>query len=230
VTNNILVIQKLEKTFITGEDRLTIINDLDLIVGEGSQIAVTGESGCGKSTLLNIIAGLDVPTAGKIVAEGREINSLAEDGLAEYRSRFLGLIFQFHYLLQDFTALENVYLPAYMVGAKKNAAMSRAKELLDAVGMSHRSAHMPSELSGGERQRVSVARALINDPRLILADEPTGNLDPDNAAMIGELLFSLTANFNKTLILVTHDRELASKAKTGYKLKSGKLWAYGSPD
>ncbi|GMO49492.1 MAG: ABC transporter ATP-binding protein [Treponemataceae bacterium] len=227
--NNVLVIEKLEKTFITGNDRLTIIKDLDLIVEEGSQIAVTGESGCGKSTLLNIIAGLDYPTAGKITVGGYEITSFresgaaAEDRLTEYRARFLGLIFQFHYLLQDFTALENVYLPAYMTGAKKNEAVKRAKELLDAVGLSRRMSHMPSELSGGERQRVSVARSLINNPRLILADEPTGNLDPANAAMIGGLLFSLAANYNKTLILVTHDKDLASKAKTLYRLKDGRL-------
>lgn len=230
MTNNVLVIEKLEKTFITGNDRLTIIKDLDLIVEEGSQIAVTGESGCGKSTLLNIIAGLDSPTAGKITAGGYEITSFresdtaAEDRLTEYRARFLGLIFQFHYLLQDFTALENVYLPAYMTGAKKNEAVKRAEELLAAVGMSHRMSHMPSELSGGERQRVSVARSLINNPRLILADEPTGNLDPANAEMIGGLLFSLAANYNKTLILVTHDKELASQAKTLYRLKDGRLY------
>jgi lipoprotein-releasing system ATP-binding protein len=224
VTNNVLLaITGLEKTFATGNDRLTIIKNLDLTVRAGEQAAITGESGSGKSTLLNIIAGLDSPTAGKIIAGGRGIDSLAEEELAEYRAHFLGLIFQFHYLLQDFTALENVYLPAFMAGEKKKTATERAKELLDAVGMSRRLHHMPSELSGGERQRVSVARSLINSPRLILADEPTGNLDPANAAMIGELLFSLTENYKKTLILVTHDRSLASMAKILYQLQDGKL-------
>jgi lipoprotein-releasing system ATP-binding protein len=219
----VLVVENLKKTFITGNDSLTILDGLDFSAFEGERVAVTGKSGCGKSTLLNLIAGLDVPTSGSITAGGCAVDSLEEDSLAEYRSRFLGLIFQFHYLLQDFTALENVYLPALIAGAKKENAVKRARELLDAVELSHRSSHLPSQLSGGERQRVSVARALINDPRLILADEPTGNLDPANAAMIGELLFSLAADFGKTLILVTHDSLLAAKAQTRYLLQAGKL-------
>jgi lipoprotein-releasing system ATP-binding protein len=219
----VLAVEKLKKTFVTGSDSLTILDGLDFAAFAGERIAVTGESGCGKSTLLNLIAGLDSPTEGKITAGGYAVDSLEEDALAEYRARFLGLVFQFHYLLQDFSALENVYLPAFMAGEKKEKAAKRAKELLDAVGLSHRSFHLPSELSGGERQRVSVARALINDPRLILADEPTGNLDPANAAMIGELLFSIAADFNKTLILVTHDSLLAAKAQTRYLLQDGKL-------
>jgi lipoprotein-releasing system ATP-binding protein len=225
----VLDIRGLEKTFITGGDRLTIIKDLDITAMPGVHAAIVGESGSGKSTLLNMIAGLDTPTSGKITAGHFDIDSLSEDGLAEYRAHFLGLIFQFHYLLQDFTALENVYLPAFMAGEKKKTASERAKELLDAVGLGSRMHHMPSELSGGERQRVSVARALINDPSLILADEPTGNLDPANSAMIGELLFSLTGNYKKTLILVTHDRELASGAHIVYRLKDGKLQPEAQP-
>lgn len=219
----VLVVKNLQKTFITGNDTLTILDGLDFTACEGERVAVTGKSGCGKSTLLNLIAGLDIPTSGSITAGGYAIDALEEDSLAEYRSRFLGLVFQFHYLLQDFTALENVYLPALMAGAKKERAVTRARELLDAVGLSHRSSHLPSQLSGGERQRVSVARALTNDPRLILADEPTGNLDPANAAMIGELLFSLASNFAKTLIVVTHDSLLAAKAQTRYLLHAGRL-------
>ncbi|MDR1786643.1 MAG: ABC transporter ATP-binding protein [Spirochaetaceae bacterium] len=219
----VLRIRGLEKTFDTGADRLTIIKDLDLTAPEGAQVAIVGESGSGKSTLLNIIAGLDTPTRGEILVGGRDITSLPEDGLARFRSKFLGLIFQFHYLLQDFSALENVYLPAFMAGEGRKSALERAKTCLEAVGMGHRMNHMPSELSGGERQRVSVARSLINDPRLILADEPTGNLDPANAAMIGELLFSLAGSYKKTLLLVTHDMELAGRAHIRYRLKEGKL-------
>jgi lipoprotein-releasing system ATP-binding protein len=222
-TQPIIQITGLEKTFVTGSDRLTIIKDLDVTIEAASQIAIVGESGSGKSTLLNIIAGLDSPTKGSIRAGSFSVDSLSEDELTQYRSRFLGLIFQFHYLLQDFSALENVYLPAFMTGEKRKCAMERAEELLCAVGMSHRLHHMPSALSGGERQRVSVARALINNPSLILADEPTGNLDPSNSLMIGELLFSLAANYKKTLILVTHDRELASRAQSRLCLQNGKL-------
>jgi lipoprotein-releasing system ATP-binding protein len=219
----VVSIKGLEKTFETAAGPLTIIKEHDLTVNAGTRAVITGESGSGKSTLLNIIAGLDTATAGTITIAGNHIDRLDEDRLAKYRSKQLGLIFQFHYLLKDFTALENVYLPAYMAGMPKKEAIEKARSLLRDVALEHRATHLPSALSGGERQRAAVARSLINDPCLVLADEPTGNLDPANAAMIGELLFSVSEKYQKTMLLVTHDRELSSLGDLCYKIAGGKL-------
>lgn len=221
--NNIISIESLEKTYKTDIESLTIFKNLSLKIEEGKKIVIVGESGCGKSTFLNIIGGLDKATSGNVKVGPWNITSLSEDELSEYRSTYLGLIFQFHYLLKDFTALENVFLPAIMKGESKKSAVQRAKQILNDVGLSSRLNHLPSELSGGERQRVAVARSLINDPKLILADEPTGNLDPQNASLIGELLFSMVDKYKKTLILVTHDMTLASKGDRIYSIKDGTL-------
>lgn len=221
--NNIITINQLEKTYVSKGETLTILKDLSLLVPEGQKVIVVGESGSGKSTLLNIIAGIDSATKGTVIAGDWKISDLKEKDLTDYRANFLGLVFQFHYLLKDFTALENVYMPAFMAGVPKKEAIAKAKELLIDVGLSERFMHLPSELSGGERQRVAVARALINNPELILADEPTGNLDPANAALIGELLFSMVEKYSKTLILVTHDKNLASNCDVCYEIVSGKL-------
>ena len=219
----IIKIEGLEKTYITGMDKLTIIKSLDLEVKSGTKVVVVGESGSGKSTLLNIIGGLDAPSAGSVVVGPYCVHNLPENQLAAYRSQFLGLIVQFHYLLKDFTALENVYLPAYMSGMPKKQAAEAAQTLLHEVGLDHRLHHLPSQLSGGERQRVAVARSLIQNPQLVLADEPTGNLDPANAQLIGDLLFSMVDKYHKTLVLVTHDRELASKGDEIYTITKGHL-------
>lgn len=221
--NNIISIESLEKTYKTDIESLTIFKNLSLKIEEGKKIVIVGESGCGKSTFLNIIGGLDKATSGNVKVGPWNITSLSEDELSEYRSTYLGLIFQFHYLLKDFTTLENVFLPAIMKGESKKSAVQRAKQILNDVGLSSRLNHLPSELSGGERQRVAVARSLINDPKLILADEPTGNLDPQNASLIGELLFSMVDKYKKTLILVTHDMTLASKGDRIYSIKDGTL-------
>lgn len=226
--SNILTIKNLKKVYETDSEKLTVLKDLNLTVEEGAKIAIVGESGSGKSTLLNIIAGIDSVTSGTVVAGTEktglwEVNSLNEGKMAEYRSHFIGLIFQFHYLLKDFTALENVYMPALIAGIPKKEAMERASCLLEDVGVSERMNHLPSQLSGGERQRVAVARALINDPNLILADEPTGNLDPANAMKIGELLFSMADKYKKTLILVTHDMGLAANGDEKFKIVEGRL-------
>ena len=225
---DILTIKNLEKVYETDSEKLTVLKNLNLTVEQGSKIAVVGESGSGKSTLLNIIAGIDSVTSGTVVAGTAatgewEVTSLSEAKMAEYRSRFIGLIFQFHYLLKDFTALENVYMPALISGMPKKEAVERASQLLNDVGVADRAGHLPSQLSGGERQRVAAARALINDPTLILADEPTGNLDPANAQKIGELLFSMADKYKKTLILVTHDMGLAANGDKQLRIVEGRL-------
>ncbi len=225
MTNEILKVENLKKEYVTQSERLSVLKGVNLTLRKGERSCVIGESGNGKSTLLNILGGIDKATSGSIVAGGKEIANLDEDALTEYRSKFVGLVFQFHYLLKDFTALENIFLPAYMAGVSKKKAMEKAKRLLDDVGLSARAGHLPSELSGGERQRVAVARALINDPELILADEPTGNLDPANAAMIGSLLFDMTRRYGKSLLLVTHDMDLAKKGDVLYQMKDGVLTA-----
>ena len=221
--SNILTIKNLEKVYVTDSEKLTVLKGLNLTVEEGAKIAVVGESGSGKSTLLNIIGGIDNASSGSVKAGDWEVSSLSEAKMSEYRSSFLGLIFQFHYLLKDFTALENVYMPAVIAGVSKKTAIEKAKSLLEDVGVIERMNHLPSELSGGERQRVATARALINDPTLILADEPTGNLDPANAEKIGELLFSMVEKYHKTLLLVTHDMNLAKKGEKVYRIAGGHL-------
>ena len=221
--SNILTIKNLEKKYITDSEELTVLKNLNLTVEEGSKLVIAGESGSGKSTLLNIIGGIDSATSGSVTAGNWEVTSLNEAKMAEYRSNFIGLIFQFHYLLKDFTALENVYMPALRAGVSKKEALERAKSLLNDVGISERMNHLPSQLSGGERQRVACARALINNPTLILADEPTGNLDPANAEKIGDLLFSLSDKYKKTLILVTHDMKLAEKGDKLFRIVEGHL-------
>ena len=221
--SDILTIKNLEKVYVTDSEKLTVLKNLNLSVGEGSKLAIVGESGSGKSTLLNIISGIDSATSGTVKAGDWEITSLSEAKMAEYRSSFIGLIFQFHYLLKDFTALENVYMPALIAGVSKKEAIERAAQLLEDVGVGERKNHLPSQLSGGERQRVAVARALINDPTLILADEPTGNLDPANAEKIGSLLFSMADKYKKTLILVTHDMGLAANADRQFRIVEGRL-------
>lgn len=210
--NKILEIKNLTKTYVTDSEKLTILENLDLTVEEGKKIVIVGESGCGKSTLLNIIGGIDSFTSGTVLSGKWDLSSLSQKDVSEYRSTFIGLVFQFHYLLKDFTAAENVYLPAYINGCKKKEAEEKALQLLSDVGVYERRNHLPSELSGGERQRVAVARALINNPSLILADEPTGNLDPNNSWEIMKLMEQINAN-GTTVLVVTHNREIVNAMK-----------------
>ena len=221
--NKILTVKNLEKTYKTDIETLTVLKNLNFEAVEGSKTAIVGESGSGKSTLLNIIGSIDTATGGTVQAGKWNLTSLSEREKSEYRSSFLGLVFQFHYLLKDFTALENVFMPAFMAGVPRKTAEEKARALLEDVGLFKRISHLPSELSGGERQRVAVARALINDPPLILADEPTGNLDPANAVLISELLFSMADKYKKTLILVTHDLKIAEKCADRYTIADGRL-------
>ncbi|ULQ59936.1 ABC transporter ATP-binding protein [Brucepastera parasyntrophica] len=223
MNNPVLVLNSVSKYFENAGETLKILDDLNLEVFQSTKNMIYGESGCGKSTLLNIIGGLDTPTSGTIKAGKYQIEQMDETALTQYRSVFLGLVFQFHYLLKDFTALENVMLPAYMTGMKKKQAVERAKTLLQDVKLENRMNHYPAQMSGGERQRVAVARALVNNPALVLADEPTGNLDPSNAETVRDILFSVVSQYNNTLILVTHDQGISSYADNCYRLQQGKL-------
>jgi len=216
-------VRSLVKSYVSGAEILQILRGISLHVEEGSTVAVSGQSGSGKSTLLNIIGGLDRFDSGIVEVAGQDISNLSESGLSSYRQRRIGFIFQFHYLLKDFTALENVMLPAYMTGMRKKDALEKARLLLGDMKLEKRINHFPSQLSGGERQRVAVARAMVNDPDIILADEPTGNLDPRNSAMVAELLFAGAGKWGKTLIVVTHDEGVAGRAGIRYSLENGLL-------
>lgn len=221
--NNIIEIKDLEKTYVSKGESLTVLKDLSFSIEEGTRTAIVGSSGNGKSTLLNIISGIDTATSGFVKVGKYELSKMTEKDLCKYRSEFIGLVFQFHYLLKDFTALENIFLPAYMAGKNKKIAMEKAESLLQDIGLYERKNHLPSELSGGERQRVAVARSLINDPKIILADEPTGNLDPENAALISDLLYGVSEKYSKTLVIVTHDIEVAKKAQIIYRLQDKQI-------
>lgn len=219
----ILTLENIEKTYVSSGETLTIIKNLSLNVERGKKCVIVGKSGSGKSTLLNIIGGLDKATSGSVFVDGQNVGLMNERQKNDFRKNVLGLVFQFHYLLKDFTAVENIFLPAYMAGVPKKQAMEKALQLLEDIGLSDRKDHLPSELSGGERQRVAVARSLVNNPELILADEPTGNLDPENSVLIGDMLFSLSEKYGKTLVLVTHDMNLASKGDVVYSIEKGSL-------
>jgi lipoprotein-releasing system ATP-binding protein len=211
------------KTYMSGTEQLEILKGLNFTIPCAGSVSITGQSGSGKSTLLNILGGLDYCDSGSIKVDDTEIVGLSETALTHYRSKQVGFIFQFHYLLKDFTAWENVMLPAFISGMKKKDAFEKAKALLSDVHLEDRLHHFPSQLSGGERQRVAVARSIINDPELILADEPTGNLDPANSSMVAELLYSFAEKHHKTLVLVTHDEKLAQRASLQFTLEAGLL-------
>jgi lipoprotein-releasing system ATP-binding protein len=211
------------KNYISGAEMLHILKGINFEIEERRSVAISGQSGCGKSTLLNIIGGLDQADEGSVFLDGTDITLLSEKDISIYRSKQIGFVFQFHYLLKDFTALENIMLPAYIAGLKKKEALDRAKQLLADVKLEDRRGHFPSQLSGGERQRVAVARSMVNNPAIILADEPTGNLDPQNSDIVAELLYENAQRRNKTLIVVTHDKKVAQRASVRFILENGQL-------
>jgi putative ABC transport system ATP-binding protein len=209
------------KTVPSGAGLLTILYPLDLHIPAGRVVAITGASGSGKSTLLGLIAGLDAPSTGQILIDGTDITALDEDALARLRGTRIGFVFQFFHLLPSLTALENVLVPMEIAGVAGAAA--RARALLDEVGLSERAHHYPSQLSGGEQQRIAIARALSNDPPLLLADEPTGNLDSATGRHVIDLLLSIHRARGTTLVLVTHDPDLAAEADLSIALKDGRV-------
>ncbi|HSD31296.1 MAG TPA: ABC transporter ATP-binding protein [Gemmatimonadales bacterium] len=221
----------IRKVFAGGDGRpLEVLAGLDLDVHRGELIAVVGASGAGKSTLLHLLGALDRPTAGDIWLEGSRYADLGPQGLAEMRNRKLGFVFQFHHLLREFTALENVMMPLLIGGVAEREARSRAEERLSAVGLAGRMTHRPAELSGGEQQRCAVARALVHDPSLVLADEPSGNLDHVSSEHLHEMLFRLAREFETAIVIVTHNRQLAARADRILWLEDGRLVAVGSVD
>ena len=202
---------------------LRILRGLDLELGWGESVAIVGASGSGKSTLLHLLGALDRPSAGSVLVEGTDISSLGEAEVAELRNRRIGFVFQFHHLLRDFTALENVMIPALIRGDDGARAKSTAADLLRQVGLGGRLDHKPRELSGGEQQRVAVARALVNEPLVLLADEPTGDLDAETSGAVQDLLMEMRERHGVALVVVTHNRELAAKAERVLRLREGVL-------
>ena len=220
----ILEARGLRKTFRGGDaTELEVLTDVDLAVRRGEVVAIVGESGAGKSTLLHLLGVLDQPTGGEIVLDGESYAALSPQGQDVLRNSKIGFVFQFHHLLREFTALENVMMPMMIAGMDDRKARSRAEEVLARVGMAGRMAHRPAQLSGGEQQRCAVARAIVNDPKVVLADEPSGNLDERHAGQLHDLLFELARDLETALVIVTHNRTLSERADRTLVLAHGKL-------
>lgn len=221
----VLQARNLHKSFSVGPGKapLQVLQGMDLEIHERSIISIVGSSGSGKSTLLHILGGLDRADSGQIFWDNTDISAYSQDRLAEYRNKHIGFVFQFHHLLPEFTALENVCMPALIAGISQKTAFTRARALLKRFGVENREQHRPAQLSGGEQQRVSMARALMNNPRIILADEPTGNLDEANTNIILDLLFELRDTEGISVLLITHEKEIATRSDSILELKNGVL-------
>ncbi len=223
----LLQVNGVSKTYLEGATQAEVLRDVDLTVFKGEQLAIVGTSGSGKSTLLHIMGTLDQPTSGNVILEGEDLYKLSAHRQAHIRNQDLGFIYQFHHLLPEFNALENAAMPALIQGVAKATAYQRATELLNRVGLGHRLQHTPSELSGGERQRVAIARALVNQPKLVLADEPTGNLDAKGGEAVYQLIRELAQQLGTAFVVVTHDAELAAKMDRQVYMHDGQLRQQG---
>lgn len=214
----------IHRSFQTGGERLHVLKGVDIEIYRGEMVAVVGESGVGKSTLLHILGTLDRPDQGMVRLNSKDIFSLSDQKLANFRNESIGFVFQFHHLLPEFSALENVMMPKLIAGKNEDEVIDKAKEILKEVGLSDRANHRPGELSGGEQQRVAVARALVNQPQVVIADEPSGNLDKKNKDELHELFLDLNKRKNQTFVIATHNLELAKMAHRIYRLKDGKAF------
>ncbi len=219
--NSILSCQNIQKSYNDGNRELKILQGVDLEVREGEILAISGPSGVGKSTLLHIMGTLDKPTSGDVLYQGRALSSMGRKEVNRIRNEEIGFVFQFYHLLPEFTALENVMMPAICKGASRKVAATRAEELLHTVGLAERMTHKPGQLSGGEQQRVAIARALYNKPSVVLSDEPTGNLDENTGGSIIDLIWKLNEEHGVTLVIVTHDDSLAAKAHRWIHMHGG---------
>ncbi len=219
-----LAARQLQKSFVVGDgSRLEILKEVDFEIAAGEVVGIIGASGAGKSTLLHLLGALDSPTGGDVLVGGRPVAGLTDEELADVRNHHVGFVFQFHHLLREFTALENVMMPALIAGMSSREASERASSLLLSVGVDHRESHKPNQLSGGEQQRVAVARALVNEPLVLLLDEPSGNLDTETSERLHDLLFRLRERQALSMVIVTHNRELAARADRILELTGGRL-------
>lgn len=222
--NEVIACQGVEKSYTEGDLSVDVLKGVDLSVEQGDKLAIMGASGSGKSTLLHILGGLDEVSRGEVIVSGKNMSRLSELAKGELRNRSLGFIYQFHHLLAEFTALENVAMPLLIRGTDVSKAGDAAQDLLDKVGLSHRLQHKPGEMSGGERQRAAIARAMVTRPECILADEPTGNLDEHTAAQVFEVMMGLNEQYDISLIMVTHNQALANQFDRTLELREGKLY------